>query len=166
MVLLHVFKAFNRRHVRYLVIGGVAVTLYGHPRFTKDLDIFPDPEEGNLEKLIRAMKALGFVPRVPVKAEEFILKENRDRWIREKGMRVFTFVNPKKPIENVDIMIDSPLSFSEAYRRKRTLKGGTISIPTVSRADLIRMKKFAGRPQDLQDIEILRYTAHSRKKNA
>lgn len=37
------FKEFiaslNANHVRYLVVGGYAVALHGHPRYTKDLDM-------------------------------------------------------------------------------------------------------------------------------
>ncbi len=34
-----VFRALNKAKVRYLVVGGVAVNIYGHPRFTGDIDI-------------------------------------------------------------------------------------------------------------------------------
>lgn len=42
------FLAFlNSNEVEYLVIGGYAVTAHGHPRYTKDIDIWVRPSEQN-----------------------------------------------------------------------------------------------------------------------
>src|SRR3989338_6070288 len=105
MILLRIFKTLNKQKVRYLVAGGVAGVFYGNPRFTKNLDILVDLEEGNLERLVKAFKFLRLVPRVPVKPEDLISRENRERWIHEQGMVAFTFINPNDPFENVDILI-------------------------------------------------------------
>ena len=167
MVLIKVFREFNRRKVRYLVAGGVAAILYGSPRFTKDLDLFIDVDEENVRKMIAAFKTLKFMPRVPVAPEAFISQENRARWQREKGMLAFTFINPKNPFENVDLLFSSPVPFEKAYRRRKIFKSENVSIPTVAAEDLMFMKKKAGRPQDLQDVEILRVAIRaqrSRKK--
>lgn len=165
MILVRVFQEFNRRKIRYLVAGGVAVTLYGNPRFTKDLDLFVDPSEDNVGKIVEAFKALGFIPRAPVKAEEFISAENRRKWQREKGMLAFTFINPKNPFENIDLLFSAPMSFDSAYRRKKIFKSGNTQIPTVTRTDLFQMKKEAGRPHDLADLAILDQAAKTEKKN-
>lgn len=164
MVLDDVFREFNKRKVRYLVAGGVAVTLHGNPRFTKDLDLFIDPGEDNVRRAVEAFKTLGFRPRVPVKAEEFISADNRARWQREKGMLAFTFVNPKNPFENVDLLFSAPMSFEGAYRRKKVFRSKNIPIPTVAVQDLIRMKRKAGRPHDLDDLAILDQVAQARKE--
>jgi len=146
---------FNRHRVRYLVVGGVATVLYGNPRFTKDLDVLVDTSEANLRKIITAFKVLGFVPRVPVKPEAFVLKENREKWRREKNMLAFTFINPATPFENVDILTEGHIDFTKAYRKKKIFTAGSIKIPVIAKTDLIRMKKRAGRVQDLQDVAIL-----------
>ena len=159
MLLLKVFQASNKRKVRYLVVGGVATVLYGNPRFAKDLDVWVDAAEENLKKLIAAVKSLEFIPRVPMKAEDFISKENRKRWRREKNMLAFTFINPKNPFENVDILTEGPVPFNLAYQRKKMFRAGTVKIPTLSQTDLIRMKQKAGRPQDLEDVRILKATS-------
>ena len=165
MVLIKVFQEFNKRKARYLVAGGVAVTFYGNPRFTKDLDIMVDLREENLQKLIAAFKKLKFVPRIPVKPEEFISKTNRDKWFREKGMLAFTFINPKNPYENIDILFRSPLSFQKAYKSRKIFVSKGIRIPTISRSHLIRMKRQAGRLHDLQDIAILEQAARVLRKS-
>ena len=164
MLLLKVFRAFNKSRVRYLVVGGVASVLYGNPRFTKDLDLWVDPEEGNLKRLIRVFKSLKFVPRNPVKAEEFIGEKNRKRWKKEKGMLAFTFINPKNPFENIDLLFEGPVLFEAAYRRKKSFKSGGVLIPTISKNNLITMKQKAGRVQDLQDVEILKAAGKTEKQ--
>lgn len=157
MFLVDVFNELNRKKVRYLVAGGVAATIYGSPRFTKDLDLFVDLDEKNLRKLIKAFKALKFIPRAPVKPEDFISEQNRKKWKKEKGMLAFTFINPLKPYETVDILlVEDTISFSKAYPRKQFYEKDKVRIPVISREDLILMKRKAGRDQDLYDIEILR----------
>ena len=53
-----VFRALNKEKVKYIVVGGVAVNLYGYARFTGDIDILLLLEEGNLEKMDRVMKKM------------------------------------------------------------------------------------------------------------
>lgn len=156
MLLIKIFRTFNRLKIRYMVIGGVAGVLYGNPRFTKDLDIWVEDEEANLEKVIRAFKALRFMPRMPVKPEAIISRSNRLRWKKEKGMLALTFINPKVPFENVDLLFEGPSPFKSAYKRRRIFRSGGIAISTISRNDLITMKQRAGRIQDLQDVAILK----------
>jgi hypothetical protein len=56
------FKEFiqflNANNVRYLVVGGYAVAIHGHPRYTKDLDIWLEMSPENAENLIQALKQL------------------------------------------------------------------------------------------------------------
>lgn len=164
MILEHVFQELNRRKIRYWVAGGVASILYGNPRFTKDLDLWVDLREGNLKRLIGAFKKLKFIPRAPVKPEDFISAKNRKMWQGKKGMKAFTFINPKNPYENIDILLNIPFSFKEAYQRKEFFLSGPVPIPTVSRKDLILMKKHAGRTQDFQDIKILEAVQEKRRR--
>lgn len=164
MLILNVLKALNRFKVRYLVIGGVAGAFYGNPRFTKDLDIFADKREENLRKLIAAFKKLGFITRIPVKPEEFLDPVTRARWKKEKGMLAFTFINPKDPLENVDILVEAPMSFVSAFKNKKYFWVDNVRIAVISKKDLIGMKRKAGRVQDLQDVAILEETKPNRKR--
>lgn len=166
MFLLKVFAELNRQKVRYLVVGGVAATLHGNPRFTKDLDLFVDLEETNLKKLVKAVKNLGYVPRVPVKPEDFVVAENRAKWIKEKGMLAFTFLNPNDMMEMVDILIASPVPFRKAYRAREVFDSEGVEVPTISAEHLIQMKEKAGRTQDLQDIAILKAALKKREARA
>ena len=68
----------NRRKVRYLLAGGIAVNLYGIERATADIDIIVDLEDGNLQRFINVVKEMGFKPKVPVMLEDFLKREKRD----------------------------------------------------------------------------------------
>jgi predicted nucleotidyltransferase len=46
-----ILKSFNENNVEYLIVGGIAVTLYGADRTTKDLDIWVRTSDGNIENL-------------------------------------------------------------------------------------------------------------------
>lgn len=166
MILLKLFCELNQRKVRYLVVGGVAGVLHGNPRFTKDLDLFVDMSEANLKKLVSAFNALKFTPRVPVKPEDFISEANRRKWMEEKNMLAFTFINPKNPFENVDILLSSPISFEDAYKEKEQFVSGGIKFPVISKSNLIQMKEIAGRYQDLEDIKILKSLEDGNEKKS
>lgn len=51
------------------------------------------------------MTDLGFRPRVPINATDFADEAKRKAWIEEKGMMVFTFINPQNPLETRDQLI-------------------------------------------------------------
>jgi hypothetical protein len=150
-----VFKKLDEKGVRYLVVGGVALVLHGVIRLTADLDLMVWLDEGNLAKFIVAMKEIGYKPKVPVKAEEFIDPAKRQLWKEEKGMQVFSFYHPAKPMNLIDVFVDEPIDFLTSERRKVTMKAKQIKIPVISKGDLIKLKRLAGRPQDLADIDAL-----------
>jgi len=50
--------ALHEGNVRFVVIGGVAVGAHGFVRATEDLDLVPDPDPANLQRLTEALKAL------------------------------------------------------------------------------------------------------------
>ena len=49
-------STFNAHSVKYLIVGGYAVTYYAQPRATKDLDLFIRPDVENAKR---------FTPRWP-----------------------------------------------------------------------------------------------------
>ena len=57
------FASLNGARVRYLVVGGYAVALHGHPRYTKDLDIWVGLDEKNARCLVQAIEDFGFGAR-------------------------------------------------------------------------------------------------------
>jgi len=151
-----VFKVFQDQNVAYLIAGGMAVNLHGVPRFTKDLDILVDTTPSNLKRLGAALKQLGYRPRVPVTMEEFLNPVNWPKWKKEKGMIAFTLHRPAVPYEEIDVLINSPVPYGIARKGRVKLKVGALSVQLISIDDLIRMKRKAGRAQDLSDIVALK----------
>ncbi|MEW6683601.1 MAG: nucleotidyl transferase AbiEii/AbiGii toxin family protein [Nitrospirota bacterium] len=150
-----VFRELDRRRIRYVVVGGVALVLHGVVRLTVDLDLIVQLERANLLAFVEAIDALGYRPRVPVPAREFVEPENRQRWKREKGMTVFSLFHPTDHGKLIDIFVDEPIPFQEIDQAKIMVKAADLSIPVISIPHLKRLKTIAGRAQDLADIEAL-----------
>lgn len=150
-----VFKALNKARVKYVVAGGLAVVLHGYMRLTEDLDLVVFLEEGNLEKLFETLKRIGYIPKVPVTKEQFKSKKEREKWKKEKGMIVFSFVQKDPPFNLIDIFVDEPIRFDLIYKNKVRVRVDNFSIPLISIAHLIKLKEKASRPVDLEDISQL-----------
>ena len=57
------FKEFvaslNASGARYLIVGGYAVAAHGHPRYTKDLDVWIETGPDNAKRVLRALAEFG-----------------------------------------------------------------------------------------------------------
>jgi|SRR3989338_1958086 len=152
------FSALNKKKVKYAVVGGIAVNLYGIERATHDLDLLLAMDEENLLKTILVFKKLGYRPKVPVRLEDFANKQIREKWIKEKNMIVFSYIDFKNPYILIDIVISSFLKFEDAAKNINilTARDKKIKVPVISIDDLIKMKKQARRARDISDIEMLK----------
>ena len=157
-----IFIALNDAGVRYVVVGGVAVVLHGHVRVTVDLDLVVDLEPAAAALAIEALTRLGLRPRVPVDALDFADPVQRAGWISEKGMRVLMLHDPADALVEVDVFVESPAPFEELFARSEEVDLGSTSVRIASIDDLIAMKRVAGRPQDLVDIEALQIISEAR----
>jgi|CXWL01.1.fsa_nt_gi predicted nucleotidyltransferase len=161
-----IFDALNEAGVRYLVVGGVAVLLHGHVRFTKDLDLVIDLEPEAARRAMQALNAQGFVPKVPVPAEAFADSSQRELWIKEKNMVVFSLHDLANPLRVVDVFVRSPRPFEELFARSKLVPLGHSTVRVVGLEDLISIKREAGRPQDLLDVEVLEAIRGQREQGA
>ncbi|MBI5750196.1 MAG: hypothetical protein HZA00_13845 [Nitrospinae bacterium] len=152
----NLFSSLNKKKVRYLVAGGIAVNLYGIERATADIDLVVDLEESNLTRFIKIVKELGFRPKIPVRFEDFIKKENREEWINQKRMKVFSIFDPKNSYFLLDIFVETPFDFNKVYKEREKMKFENIIISVVPMKELIKMKEKAGRPQDRADVFYLK----------
>jgi hypothetical protein len=154
-----VLSALNAARVRYLVVGGVAVVLHGHLRATADLDLIVQLSPENARDAVRALESLGFQPVAPVPAAMFADAEARRTWIEEKGMTVFALWSDRFPGLEVDLFASEPLNFEAAYARAVHVQLSSTVATVVALEDLVALKRTAGRPVDLADIEALRMLA-------
>ena len=158
------FKTLRDEKVRYLVTGGLAVVAHGYLRFTADIDLLLEMDHKNLLSALGVFKALGYRPRAPVELEEFANLEKRRQWVREKGLTVFSLWSPDHGATEIDLFVEEPIAFEEAYARRVELKVTEgVEAAVIGLDDLIALKRLAGRAQDLHDIEKL--TAIRESKN-
>jgi len=150
-----IFRHLNAAKIKYLVVGGVAVNLYGYVRFTGDLDLLVLLEEENLKKLDRIMRKMGYSERIPVSVLE--LKDNKKakQWLEQKNMKAYSFTPPKDSLLQIDIIIEESLKFKSFYDKKTVKQIDNVNIPIVSIGDLINMKKKSNRDQDILDLKSL-----------
>ena len=148
------FRDLNDRGGRYIVVGGLAVVLHGHLRATGDVDLLVDFATGQVDRTLSALEGAGFRPYVPVPAGDFADREKRAAWVREKGMLVFS-LRPAGGVPMVDLFLEHPIGFEEVWARSLvvTIRGVPVRIASID--DLIALKRLAGRPEDLTDIEAL-----------
>lgn len=161
-----VFSALNGADVRYVIVGGLAVVLHGHPRLTADMDIVLDLESAAARRAIEALTGLGLRARPPVDPLAFADSRQREVWIAEKGMKVFTLFSPANPLLSLDLFVREPMPFEDLWARAETMDLGGIKVRVACLDDMIAMKQAAGRPQDIADIEALEAIKRARRKNS
>ena len=158
-----IFAALENGAVRYVVVGGMATVLHGYARLTADVDIILDQAPEEATKAIRVLGALGFIPRAPVKAEDYADAAVRRSWFDDKGMRVLSLWDPQNPMREVDLFVENPIDFDLLYARSQVVALPTTSVRIASIEYLIHHKRLANRPEDQRDIEALQAIRRSKR---
>jgi predicted nucleotidyltransferase len=146
-----ILRAFQKEKVKYVLVGGIAVNILGLFRSTADLDILVQMSDSNLAKIVKILKKNSYFVKQPVDPMKISDKATREKWIRDKHMRAFNFYK-KNGLEEVDLIIDSPVAFEEARKSALRVKVGGVTVPVISVDNLIKMKSKAGRAIDKFDI--------------
>jgi hypothetical protein len=160
------FRALNQGGVRYVVVGGLAVVLHGHPRMTVDVDLVVDLDEAEATKAIEVLVAAGLRPRVPVDPGGFADRSVREGWIRDRRMQVFSMFDPSNPLRVVDLFVHHQVPFADLWSRSELVDIGGTVVRVASIPDLIHLKRLSGRPLDLDDIEKLEAIQEAKKGGA
>lgn len=155
MYYFEILSELYKKKIKYLVVGGLAVNLYGVPRATHDIDLIISTEKSNITALNAVLKNLGYVPRLPVDPEDLADPEKVKDWVENKNLKAFSFHHKKDGYKVIDILLVHPLDFGESFRGRTVKKVKGIEIYLAPLDDLIETKKAAGRPQDLSDIALL-----------
>lgn len=153
--LVDILRALRCAEVRFVVVGGVAVTLRGHLRATVDLDLVLDLVPDNISLALGVLAEQGLVPRLPVPPAQFADADVRRRWVDDRNLMVFSMHDPVDPRREVDLFADPPIDPVLMLADADLIRVGDVEVPVASRAHLIEMKRLAGRPQDLADIAAL-----------
>ncbi len=150
-----IFKSFQKKKVKYVVVGGLALNLHGAMRNTADLDILVEMSDQNLKKIVTILKKYGYRVRQPIDPLGIADEKIRKEWVRKKHMKALNFFLDDG-LKEVDLIIESPVSFEKARKEMFRLRIGNIVVPVVSLEHLILMKRKAGRAIDKVDIADLR----------
>ena len=145
MVLSPDFREFvallNAHNVRYLLIGGYAVAFHGHPRYTKDLDIWIEVSAENAEAILRVLEDFGF-GAVGLSKTDF-----------ETSGHTIQLGYPPNRIDLLT-MADG-VDFSECYAARNEMVVDGTEISVINLDHLRQNKAASGRHQDLADLENL-----------
>ncbi|MBE2221938.1 MAG: hypothetical protein IAF02_10375 [Anaerolineae bacterium] len=134
-------QSLNNNQVDYLIIGGYAVAFHGHPRYTKDLDIWVKPARDNAQRLLQALDEFGF-GSLSLEEADFI----------EPGQ----IVQLGYPPNRIDIVTNpSGVDFETCFVSRVTVKIDDTELNFIDLDNLKQNKKASGRFQDLADIENL-----------
>ena len=87
-----IFAALNAARVKYMVVGSIAVVLYGVNRLTWDVDLAVELTAENLKSLETILKRLSFARRVPASIQGLADPKMRKLWTEQKGMKVYSFM--------------------------------------------------------------------------
>lgn len=123
-----------------IVVGGVAASFLGRPRFTQDIDALAIISEPEWNAAVDAAANFGIIPRID-DAVEFAHQS-----------RVLLLRHQESTID-IDVILGGlPFEEDAVMNGKRYVIGGvSVRLPKVE--DLMIMKAVAHRPRDLQDIE-------------
>ncbi|MGB8656944.1 MAG: nucleotidyltransferase family protein [Candidatus Zixiibacteriota bacterium] len=149
-----IFRAFQKQKVKYVLVGGIAVNLLGSMRNTADLDILVEMSDDNLKKIVEILKSQGYRVKQPVDPMEISDRKAREDWIKKKNMKALNFYKEGE-LKEVDIIIESPVSFEEAKKSIVRIRIDDMTLPVISIDKLIEMKQKTSRAVDKLDIEEL-----------
>jgi hypothetical protein len=145
MMLSKDFKEFvvllNENDVKYLIVGGYALALHGHPRYTKDLDVWIEMSPDNAEKIMKALEKFGLVSP-ELKPEDFLEKN-----------QIIQLGYPPNRIDLLTALKD--VEFDECYATRVEVIIQNVKINFIDIHNLKKNKRATGRLQDLADVEKL-----------
>lgn len=145
-------ETLTRHGVDYVVIGGVAVQVHGHRRTTMDLDLVPSRAPENLRRLAEALDELEARPRDTPPGEARVAVADPER------LAIAPIVPPLSTRHGQLHILNEPKgarSFADLREAALVVEIDGMEIPIVALDDLIRMKRAAGRPADLEDVAAL-----------
>lgn len=146
-----ILRVLVAHRVDFVVVGGVAVQAHGYIRSTKDLDVIVRPSMLNLSRLGEALADLDAVawgtPRPVNITDPHLLK---------RAPLVSTITRAGRlDVLNVELGDGAGRRYDEIRNAALNIQMRGLEVAVAGLEDLIRMKRAAGRPHDLADIEAL-----------
>jgi predicted nucleotidyltransferase len=134
-------QSLNDNGVRYLVVGGYAVALHGHPRYTRDLDVWIDMSPDNAANVVKALGQFGF-GSLDLKISDFLVPDQ----VIQLGY----------PPNRIDVLTTLPgVDFASCYPSRLEIDVAGVRVNFIDLENLKKNKRATGRHQDLADLENL-----------
>ena len=139
------FKEFiqllNDNSVQYLVVGDYAVAFHGHPRYTKDLDVWIWLDTDNANKVVEVLNQFGF-GSLDIRVEDFLEPDQ--------------IIQLGHPPVRIDLLTTLPgIDFEECWRERVEVVVDEVNLKVIDLENLKKNKRASGRLQDLADLENL-----------
>jgi hypothetical protein len=132
--------ALDAAGVPYAVCGALALAIHGVPRATADIDLLVQPAD--IERFKDVVTRCGFT----IESQPFTFPTS--------GITMLGFTKLGAPSLVVDALVADD-SIAEVWNDRTRLPYSRGSVSVVSRAGLVTLKRTAGRPQDLVDVQRL-----------
>jgi hypothetical protein len=143
-------QTLNDQAVSFVVIGGVAVGAHGYVRATADLDLVPDPDPDNLDRLVVALDSLNAT--LPTVGDRAFDPTGDAKVIRRGGN-----VTADTRFGGLDIVQLAQGVPGYSMLSEDAVESDLLGVPVrvCSLARLREMKQAQGRAQDQADLENL-----------
>jgi hypothetical protein len=140
-----VVRALAAAGTPFAVCGGLAMSIHAHPRATIDIDLIAPPDA--IGRIVEALAAHGFLRRDPTPT-------------RLAGGRVVMHRLTKIVPGDIEVLVLDIIEAREgttesAWQTRTSMEWAGHTVPVVSRAGLIALKRLRGSPQDNADIAAL-----------
>ncbi len=140
MTIQKLLQSLVDHKVKFVVIGAWAFPSYKYSRSTYDIDIFFEPTKRNIKSIIQALKTVGYegiddLTEKQLKTKKILFRQ----YVQDTDIHPFV----------------AGVEFNDVWKRKKetTIEKVKVFVPSLDH--LIDMKKAAGRPKDLADLEVL-----------
>ncbi len=136
-------QALEAEGAPFAVCGGLAVAIHAHPRATLDIDLLVPPEA--LEAVRAVARHLGYGFETPALV------------LRKDVVEIHRLSKPDPEtgdLLSLDLLLVTP-ALREAWETRERVTWAHGTMPVVSRAGLIAMKRLRGSGQDQDDIRAL-----------
>jgi len=133
-----ILELFSRHDVRYLIVGGLAFIYHAKPRYTKDIDLWIDPDEENVRRANRALEEFGSPSLLTVDDAEEVLQLG---------------AAPSR----IDILRDTIVfSFADAWPKRIMSHYGRAPANWIDLDSLLVIKSAIDHPRHQEDARVLR----------
>jgi predicted nucleotidyltransferase len=157
-----ILRALVENQVEFVVVGGIAVQAHGYLRSTGDLDIVPRPSLLNLSRLAEALAEL----EAKVMRATSPVNITDPQLLKRAPLVPLLTQSGRLDLLNIDHTAGAPSSYEDLRSRALVLEYQGFEVPVAGLDDLIRMKRAAGRPQDVTDIASLTRTDEELEREA